>query len=227
MCGRFTRLYTWKQLHALLDLRYPADIEMQPSWNIAPTQSTPVCRAIDDGERELVPMKWGFTPAWSKGTAMGPINARSETVATSRMFHEAYRDRRCIVPISGFYEWKKAGAATQPYYIRLRTGEPMLMAGIWIRSREGAAASDTFAILTTEPNSLIATIHDRMPLIVQPEAVAEWLAAGPAPETPSGAFPSDEMEMYPVSRRVNSAKHDDSTLCAPVGRDHGLFDVDA
>jgi putative SOS response-associated peptidase YedK len=221
MCGRFTRLYTWKQLHTLLDLRYPADIEMQPSWNVAPSQTTPVCRLDAEGARELVTMKWGFTPAWSKDGKPGPINARSETVAANGLFRRAFASRRCIVPISGFYEWHTIGGTKQPFYLRLTSLEPMPLAGIWERWGAGPDARDTFAILTTSPNPLVEAIHDRMPVILHPGAVREWLGASDPGAALRMPFPAEIMEMFPVSPRVNSPQNNDASLCERMSPAHG------
>ncbi|MBL8746428.1 MAG: SOS response-associated peptidase [Phycisphaerae bacterium] len=224
MCGRFTRLYTWKQLHALLDLRYPENIEIKPSWNVAPTQTTPVCRLNKEGERELVPMRWGFTPEWSKEGKPGPINARSESIATSTMFRRAFASRRCIVPISGFYEWKAAPGGKQPHYIRLASNDTMLLAGIWERWGTGEAAVDTFAILTAAPNALVARIHDRMPVILEPDGVSQWLDASRPERAMPDPLAAERLEAFPVSSRVNSPRNNDPGLCVPCDPPAGLFD---
>ena len=211
MCGRFTRFYTWRQLHDLLDLAYPTPGEMAPSWNVAPTQRSPVCRLAPDGSRELASMRWGFTPSWSKDGKPGPINARAETVATNGMFRAAYRSRRCLVPISGFYEWRATETGKQPSYIHLLNEEIICLAGLWERWGSGEGATESFTIITTEPNEAVAQIHNRMPVIVPPSDHTRWLA-GPNADGLMRPYPAEEMAIHAVSRRVNSPREDDSSL---------------
>ena len=258
MCGRFTREYTWRQLHELLSLtiEFPEHwrdaAAFAPSYNVAPTQDSPVCRvARDDGGgggresdvagppgREVVPMQWGLRPAWVDKPGLAPINARSETVATSPMFRQAFKKRRCLVPVSGFYEWKKDAGRKRPHYIRLRDEPVMCFAGLWEYRSEGSngsangaknggeeerAALLTFTILTTRPNALMQDIHDRMPVIVDPARFEEWLVADAPEASIFEPFPPDRMEAYEVSTRVNSPKNNVPGLVEPVGRE-GLFE---
>lgn len=227
MCGRFTRLYSWRVLQELMDLRFPPPEEMRPTWNMAPSQCTPVCRLDAQGNRQVVPMRWGFTPRWSKDGKPGPINARSETAATSAMFKGAYESRRCLVPVSGFYEWGQTVSGKRPHYIRLPTSPAFSFAGLWERWSDDDAAVDSFAVLTTRPNALLASIHDRMPVIVRREEYAAWLAVGQPPAHLFEPFAAEHMEMYPVSSRVNSPRADDPGLCEPATGDYGLFDAPA
>ncbi len=207
-------------MREFLDLRLPAPEEMlAPRYNVAPTQASPVCRVNESGERELVPMVWGFKPAWSDPKRPGPINARCETVATSPMFRAAFRARRCIVPASGFYEWKQTGRGKQPHYIRPADERGLFaFAALWEPLAEGdergtgEAARGTFTILTTRPNALLTSIHDRMPVILRPENFQAWLSATEAPRDVFDPFPAEEMAAYPISTRVNSPRHDDAKL---------------
>ncbi len=225
MCGRFTRLYTWKTLHELLDLRYPLPEDMRPSWNVAPAQTTPVCRLNAQGEREVVVMRWGFTPHWSKEPAPGPINARGETVATNGMFRAAYQSRRCLVPISGFYEWRKTDGHKQPFYLRLINDDAFCLAGIWDRwGGPGNDATVSFAIITTTPNELVTAIHDRMPVIVRRQNYDAWLASSGPSDSMLRTFPAAEMEAFPVSTRVNNTRNNDADLCVRADAAGGLFD---
>lgn len=213
MCGRYTRRYTWKQVHAFLDLKFPDVEEMAPSYNVAPSQAAPVCRA-EGGKRGLAPMQWGLIPAWSKDGKPGPINARCETAATNGLFRNAYHQRRCLVPADGFYEWKKAGNAKQPYFIHLLNDRIFCFAGLWERWQDAGRAVESFTILTTRPNELVATIHDRMPVILRKEAFDVWLGADPAPADLFEPFPAEEMTCHPVSTRVNSPRNNDASLCS-------------
>lgn len=224
MCGRFTYLYTWKQLHKLLSLdRWPPD-ELGPRYNLAPTQFAPVVRVGADGVREGVMMKWGLVPHWADDAAIGNrlINARSETVREKPAFRAAFKSRRCIIACSGFYEWRQApgGGKKQPYWIGREDRQPLYFAGLWERWDKGGAPLETFTILTTDANSLVAPIHDRMPVAL-PEALHErWLdptntdldalQAMLRPADPTG------METTPVSSRVNSPRFDDPSVLAPA-----------
>lgn len=256
MCGRFTREFTWRQVHEFLSL--PLELLEQlggaftASYNVAPTQVSPVCRIGDGSDqarragtiagRGLVPMEWGLRPAWmdkpapaksgaakpdAPKPALAPINARSETVATRPMFRQAFRHRRCIVPVSGFYEWKKAGDRKIPQYIRLR-GEPIMgLAGLWEpRHTHGDTASSssaTFTILTTRANEFMAPIHDRMPVILDPAMFEDWLTADEPDQRVFEPFSSDRMTAHAVSTRVNSPRNNDPSLVRPVERE-GLFE---
>lgn len=221
MCGRFTREFTWRQVHDFLEVTWPSIDEMAPAYNIAPTQQIPVCHLQGAGRRELSLMQWGFLPAWAGTDTRPVINARSETVAGSAMFRSAFKSRRCLVPASGFYEWKKPmqeHAPKVPMYIRLINDPIFCFAGIWESSRpEGQTDREpvaTVAILTTKPNQLMAGIHDRMPVIVPPNRFSAWLDADAQvdPQPLFEPFPADQMEAYPVSRRVNSPRNDDASL---------------
>lgn len=218
MCGRFTRKYTWREIHALLQLSLPCvegttddHAEIPPSYNIAPTHTVPVLRLSDAGRCQVVPMRWGLRPHWSKD-GQEYINARAETAASNRVFSKAFASQRCLVPASGFYEWKKVGKKKAPYYFRMLNDAVFCLVGIWDRSGEGDLAVEAFAVLTTAPNELVAEVHDRMPVILRPEEYAAWLDPRVSHQPPLDAFPAEEMEAYPVSSRVNSPRVNESTL---------------
>lgn len=222
MCGRFTRLYSWKQLHRLLGLTSAPLPGLAPSYNVAPSQQSCVCRLSSRGERELVAMRWGLTPAWSRDGRPGPVNARRETVATSRMFRGAFALRRCIVPVSGFYEWRRLGAPNgkQPYYIHAADDEPLLLAGLWESWGRHDRSIESFTIITTEPNAMIAAIHDRAPVILDPHQTDLWLD----PSAPVEALlpllrpaPNGTLLMRRVSTRVNKPEADGPTLLEDPG----------
>jgi len=179
-----------------------------PRFNIAPSQIVPVIRQGEHG-RELVPMKWGFIPSWTKGKPkLAPINAKCETVATSGMFRTVFQKRRCLVPADGFYEWKGAKPPKQPYFIHRRDDGWFAFAGLWDRwvAEKGSEPIDTFTIVTTEPNELMRTIHNRMPVILNPNDFDAWLKH-PTPELLKPA-PPDEMEAFPVATKVNKPSYD-------------------
>jgi putative SOS response-associated peptidase YedK len=176
-----------------------------PRFSIAPTQS--VLGVRNDGRNAIESLRWGLVPRWSatRANQSGQINARSETVATKPTFRDAFRKRRCIIFADGFYEWKNR----RPTRFSMRDDEPFAFAGIW--EAAGSAAA-TCAILTTTPNVLVATVHDRMPVILAAEAVDLWLSTeDPPPEVLASAlrpFDADRMKAVPASPRLNSARYD-------------------
>ena len=177
MCGRFVTVIPAEELKAIFGLIEKPPVE--PRYNVAPTQSAGVIRCCDDSNHNRLDfMKWGLVPSWSKDVSAGShmINARSESVVEKPAFRQAIKYRRCIVPVSGFYEWEHSGPQKQPYYFYMADGSPMCFAGIWEawKSPDGSTL-ETFSILTTAANKLIAPLHDRMPVIIPPEEHALWL----------------------------------------------------
>jgi putative SOS response-associated peptidase YedK len=195
-----------------------------PSWNVAPTDPLPVVRYdAKAGERRLDVMRWGLVPFWAKDIKVGfaNINARAEAIDTKRAFYEAFRRRRCLVPVDNFYEWKKLGQERQPYAIALADQRLMALAGLWEAWRSPAGEwVHSFAIVTTTPNELCAGLHDRMPVILGPEGWPEWL--GETPTDPSQLkvllepYPAEAMAAWPVSPRVGNVKNNDPSLAEPV-----------
>ncbi len=220
MCGRYALFTPVADLQRLFGfLERP---NLAASYNVAPTQAAPVVRRRRDDEgRELALLRWGLVPPWSQGPDSGysTINARAETVATKPAFRRAVRQRRCLVPADGFYEWAKVGARKQPCFIRRRSGEPMAFAGLWERwtSHTGQEAIESFTIVVTEANELVRPIHDRMPVVVAPEDHERWLDPGAADgQELLGPCPAEWLEAYPVSTRVNSPRHDEPGLVEPL-----------
>jgi putative SOS response-associated peptidase YedK len=224
MCGRFASKLTREQLYDLYGIGPPerssAPADPKPLYNIAPTQTVPTVRLNPEERRELAPLRWGLIPSWSKDAkiAYRTINARAETVATAPAFRAAFKRRRCLVPASGFYEWKKLDDGKQPYFIGLRDGAPFAFAGLWERWDKGEAPVETFTIITGEPNSLVAPIYDRMPVILDPDDYDAWLTAADTaiPQALLQPFPAQLMIAYPVSKRVNNAKNDDAAVMEPA-----------
>jgi putative SOS response-associated peptidase YedK len=218
MCGRFTRTSNRDVIAAEFGVEEFSTVDLHPRYNIAPSQT--VAAIICDGEeKRLGPMRWGFTPGFP--TAMAPINARAETVATSPMFRNAFRRHRCLMVADGFYEWRKDGQRKIPYFIHLRSGRPFGFAGIW--STHGADLGPrigTCAIVTCPPNELMAPIHNRMPVIVPVAARDRWLDA----DAEEGELremllplPSELMEAHEVSTVVNSPRNDSEECVRRVG----------
>ncbi|MDX1485236.1 MAG: SOS response-associated peptidase, partial [Alphaproteobacteria bacterium] len=184
---------------------------LQPRYNAAPSQELPVVRAGREG-RELALMRWGLVPSWSKGpdSRYTMINARAETVASRPAYRGPFRNRRCLVPANGFYEWRAGADGKQPYFITMKTGEPFAFAGLWDRwvSPDGDEM-DSFTVIVTVANDCVRPIHDRMPVILEPESYDSWLGERGAPSRTKLAimlrpYPAEEMQAFPVSRDVNS-----------------------
>ena len=194
------------------------------TWNLAPTDHAGVVRLdTKAGERRLDAMRWGLIPYWAKDIKIGysTFNAKSEGIESKPAFREAFKRRRCLVPIDSFYEWKKTGTGKQPYAIGLAGGGMMGLAGLWEtwRSPEGETIR-SFTVVTTAPNALCAEIHDRMPVILKPEAWPTWLGEEPTEVSTLRAllasYPAEEMTCWPVSPRVGNVKNNDPALIEPV-----------
>lgn len=222
MCGRYVLSTPGDVLADLFQL--PAPVELAARYNIAPTQAVPIVRASGEDGRELVFAQWGLVPHWAEERAIGNrlINARGETLAEKPSFRDAFKRRRCLIPADGFYEWRKIEGGKQPYLLRLRDGAPFAFAGLWSawQDRERGETLESCAIVTTSPNALAATIHDRMPVILPRERHARWLDPS-ATDTSDLAtlltpYPDGEMEAFPVSLRVNSPRNDDPSLIEPA-----------
>lgn len=223
MCGRYANFMPAEAMARLFRTRAPTP-EIRPSWNVAPSQEAAVIRRHPQtGERHLDLLRWGLLPSWTKdaATARRPINARSETVATTPSFRGAYQSRRCLVPASGFYEWQRTGGPKQPYAFVRIDGGPIIFAGLWEGFRwPDGSVERTFVILTADANGLMTPIHDRMPVILEPADWALWL--GEADGDPVDLLhppAEDVLRCWPVSTRLNSPGNDDAGLMAPVPRD--------
>jgi len=248
MCGRFGLVADRQQLEARFGLVAVSDaIDLRPRYNIAPGQSIPIVRhSRSRGGRLLDAVHWGLVPPWSSGPNDGPraINARAETAASKPAFRRAWRQRRGLVPATGFYEWKQTGGkAKQPYLIHCRAEDeadlppPFAMAALWETwtpdddeqgPDQGRSPKPLLsaAILTTEPNSLLVDLHDRMPVILPPDAWDRWLDPDTDTETLQRLMrpaPESMLAMHPVSTRVNNPKQDDPELMQPAPSQGSLF----
>jgi putative SOS response-associated peptidase YedK len=185
-----------------------------PRYNIAPTQPVVAVRQADE-TRELVPLRWGLVPSWVKepGGAQAPINARAETLLEKPFFRSAFRQRRCLIPGSGFYEWKNTGERVkQPYLLRRRDGQLLAFAGLWERwDPSGAEPVESCAVVTTEANATVRFVHDRMPVLIEPDAFTAWLD----PQTPVQQLltvlrpcPAEEIVVVPVGRYVSNPRNE-------------------
>jgi len=212
MCGRFTQASDGEIIVRVFDL--PDKPDLAPRYNIAPTQDVAAVRAADGG-RELVHLHWGLIPSWAKERAMGArmINARAETIAEKPAFRSAFRVRRCLIVADGFYEWQKLGTRKQPHFIGFKNGRPFAFAGLWERWQgEGSEHVESCTIVTTGANELLAPIHDRMPVILDPVDFALWIDPGEKDTDRLAAllkpYAAEPLEAYPVSLLVNSPAND-------------------
>lgn len=201
--------------------RYLDQPNFPPRYNVAPTQPVPIVRVFE-GRREFALVRWGLVPSWVKDprTFTLLINARGESVNEKPAFKNAMKRRRCLFPADGFYEWKRYASRNQPYFVRLKSGQPMAFAGLW-ESWMGpnGEEQETAAIVTTRASASIAHIHDRMPVIVPPEAFDFWLDPNVDGETASAVIapaPPDAIEAYQVSSAVNRTANDSPELLLPL-----------
>lgn len=220
MCGRFTQAAPWEKVKKEFAAKTPESNSFQPRYNIAPMQIVPVVRDTE-GERIISTLKWGLVPSWSKDAEIGNrmINARAETLTEKPSFREAFAKRRCLIPTSGFYEWKKAGSgAKQPFYFYLKEKDVFGFAGLWEEwiDKESGELLETFTIITTEANACLKPVHDRMPVIVKAENYDEWLDSKIKDvgrlEKFFVPYPANEMDSHTVSRAVNSPSADSPEL---------------
>jgi putative SOS response-associated peptidase YedK len=222
MCGRFLLTASGEELANLFELAEVPSLE--PRYNIAPTQPMAAVRLVEGtSKREWVWLRWGLVPSWSKDPRSGikAINARSESVAEKPAFRSAFRRRRCLVPASGYYEWRTIGGKKQPYLIGFRDGKPVALAGMWERWKgPSGEVIDSCSVLTTEANELVRSVHDRMPVILEPRSFQEWLDPFSVPADSPGSllrpFPSERMIVYPVDSWVNNARFEDPACAQPL-----------
>jgi putative SOS response-associated peptidase YedK len=221
MCGRYSQTRDMDKLRSLFGVRGPMP-EFAPRWNIAPSMAAPVIRRHPEtGERHADLLSWGLVPGWTKSLAEArkPINARAETVGSSGMFKAAYARRRALVPADAFYEWRRSARGKQPYAIARVDGAATAFAGLW----EGWRAPNddvlrSFAVITTEANALMAPIHDRMPVILEPGDWPFWLGEVEGDPAPLMRPAADRiLTAWPVSPKVNSVRNDGPELVKPVG----------
>ena len=224
MCGRYYRRSDKQRIADAFRLgKLPEDFVLPPDFNVAPTTFQPVIRANrESGERELEMMRWGMAPYFAKSPSefkgYSTINAKAETVATHPTWRTPFRRRRCLIPADGFYEWKAIGPKTkQPYAFALRTGTPLALAGLWDAWKEPDGGwLISYAVITTEANELMASVHNRMPVILKAGEYDRWLSRHESERPPLDLlrpFDADAMEMHPVDPRVGNVKFNEPGLC--------------
>ncbi len=218
MCGRYTLATPVGRLAEEFGFD-SSSTEFRTSYNVAPTRQVPVVLA-EGGKRRLEMLRWGLVPSWADDPGIGArmINASSETAPEKPSFRRAFRDRRCLIPADGFYEWKRENGGKQPYYFRMQGGRPFAFAGLWESwTKDGEIRS--CAILTTAANEVVAGIHDRMPVILPSRHYEAWLDPEAERDELNDLlvpYPGDDLETYPVSRFVNSPGNDDPRCIEPA-----------
>ena len=223
MCGRYA-LYGPKSRDNVhpMDEWLDESFDFPPHYNAAPTQSMPIVRVDAKGGRECKALRWGLVPSWAKDAAIGGklINARGETLAEKPSFRSAFRKRRCLVPMAGFYEWQTTPAGKIPHFIRVLNAQVFAVAGLyeWWPGKNGDPI-ESFTIVTTVANEFMAEVHARMPVILAPGDYKWW--TDPANQDTASLqellkpYASDEMTRYAVSRRVNNVRNDGPDLVGP------------
>lgn len=217
MCGRFALTIDLADVSKKFGVE--PSMHTSPRYNIAPTQ--PVASIVRNGEAHLVELRWGLIPSWAKDESIGArmINARAETLAEKASFKGLLRSKRCMIIADGFFEWKQEDGHKTPMYITMKDHEPFAFAGLWDswKSPSGEPLR-TCTIITTQPNEVVASIHDRMPAILLPEAYESWLDPSIKDEQFLSRwlapYPAQAMTARPVSRLVNDPRHDSADILA-------------
>lgn len=221
MFGRFVRTTPIERFSVLFSAT--GSVSLKPSYNIAPGTQILLARNNAKGRRELVALRWGLVPSWSKEpkTEFSTINARAETIDEKPTYRSAFRSRRCLIASDGFIEWHKSSdGSKQPYFIGMADQKPFAFAGIWELWERDEQVLETCSIIVTRANGLVAPIHDRMPVIISPDYYDAWMNPGETDACRLKAlllpFESDRMKAYPISTMVNSPRNDERTLITPL-----------
>lgn len=222
MCGRYSRSYTWREVHAFsraIDIQTPVE-NPDPAFNVAPTQPGWVIASDGDGKATARLMRWGLVPAWAKDSKIGysTINARLETAATKPVFRSAWKARRCLIPASGYYEWPMVDGAKVPHFIH-PTGDPVLMfAGLWERWHGNGEPVETYTIITMDAVGGLLDIHNRTPLMLPPEVLRDWMEGDADQATAiAHASPVPDLAWHAVGKAVGNVRSQGPHLIERVG----------
>lgn len=224
MCGRFTLTDpSPRRLTARFDLDGTFEIDERPRFNIAPTDPVIAIRRTEEAKMQAGRLRWGLLPGiWATKKGQRPlINARAEGLSSQPAFKESFERRRCLIPADGFYEWRAQDGAKQPYVLRPRDARPLAFAGLWEHWQDdGGSELESCTILVRAADRQVGTIHDRMPVIIAPQAFGLWLdskSQKPQPiETLLAAQQPPELDIYPVGRAVNNPRNDAPALLDPI-----------
>ena len=219
MCGRYLLTTPPDEMRRIFATTNDTP-NFEPTWNMAPTQDAPVVRLHPETRaRHLDLLRWGLLPHWVRGDpkkVRQPINARAETVATAPMFRDAFVQRRCIVPIDGFYEWQALAGGKQPWAVARADGAVMALAGMWEGWRGPDGPVRSFAVITTTAVDALGHLHERMPVVLEPEDWAAWLGESPGDPAALLRPSAAPLRTWPVSARVNSVRNNGPELAEPV-----------
>ncbi|MDE0850299.1 SOS response-associated peptidase [Yoonia sp.] len=219
MCGRMAFTLPKEAMVQLFEATPSNNLPEAPNYNVCPTVQIPVVTSDGDARR-LRPMRWGFVPHWYEKPNGGPllINARAETIAEKPAFRAACRARRCLIPVTGFYEWTRDGKTTPlPWFVQRRDGAPLVMAGIWQDWERGDEAHTTCAIVTTSANKAMARIHHRIPVILSQQDWSLWLGeSGKGAALLMKSAPEDALSFHRVGTEVNSNRASGAVLLDPI-----------
>jgi putative SOS response-associated peptidase YedK len=222
MCGRYALWDGKRELDWLFGIKISE--ELKPRYNIAPSQQVPIVREKTPDDRELAFVRWGLIPPWAddpKKLRLSLFNARAEGVAQKPTFRTAFRKRRCLIPVSGFYEWQQRADHKQPFFTKAKDGHPLALAGLWEKWERDGQQIESCTIITTRADSLLKPIHDRMPAIIPREHFAAWLD----PTVHEADFleeflapaPAGWLEVEAVSTTVNNVRNEGPELVEPLG----------
>ena len=228
MCGRFVQISRLETVQEVFNTG-PVTFDTKPNYNVTPTQKI-LAVVKHRTENKLEKLHWGLVPFWAKDISIGSkmINARAETLSEKPSFRNAFRKRRCLIPVDGFYEWKGAPGHKQPFFITTHFAEPFALAGLWEtwtnRKRDEAPFYKSCTIVTTEGIGSIREIHNRMPVMLMPEFYENWLSPEIQDPKELGKILQDGLirgvQFYPVSKYVNSTKNNDSSCIEPIMISH-------
>lgn len=224
MCGRYTNLLSWQQIHRLYNLTaMPQAVDnAPPRYNIGPTQMAPIVVEVK-GERRAGLARWGLIPPWVQSLAeirISTFNARADRLADSRLYAPSLQSRRCLVPASGWYEWRTESGRKTPFYVSPAEGEALTFAGLWSIWRDAAGEKITsFSIVTLEAAPELSVIHERMPAVLPPEAWADWLAGSPESALTRLKPSASGLAWWPVGPAVGNIRNDGPELTARIDGD--------
>ena len=215
MCGRIIQKTPPKQIalrFGVPDTNIRSPENFTPRYNIAPSLQIQTVRLMHNGERELLPLTWGLLPSWAKESkiSFATSNARAETVAEKPAFRSAFKSRRCLIPVDGFYEWQATPTVKQPWYMSAKDDSFLALAGLWEHWEGEGKVIESCTIIVTSANALMQSIHDRMPVIIPENRWADWLAPQTKPDTVKSLlqpYDSEAMQAWPVSTQVNSTRN--------------------
>ncbi|HET9869388.1 MAG TPA: SOS response-associated peptidase [bacterium] len=218
MCSRFALKSPPKTIAQLLGVE--ESLAWDPRYNVAPSQAIPTAvHPLDGKKREMRMMHWGFTATWHQGGRL-VVNLRSEDLQEKPLFQESFEKWRCLIPVDGFYEWRHEARETRPFFIRLKSGRPFALAGLWAPQPSLGQTVDSCAILTTSPNETVKAIHERMPVIVEGSDFGSWLDSKDIRDFDKirelfKPYPADRMEAFEVDHWVNDPRHDGPRCLEP------------